>query len=108
MTGALKDLKHIPLSYNNADSRSSALRLILAIFPQWEREEGQIDFIRFKDGITNTVCPTLPFAHLPPPGLHECSNATSLATQSCEEETWSYRRAIGSRSSTAESIRQRY
>ena len=52
---ALKDLKHIPLSYNNADSQTSALRLVLTLFPQWEHEEGQIDFIRFTDGITNTV-----------------------------------------------------
>ena len=52
---ALKNLRYIPLSYNNDDSRTSALRLILTLFPQWEHDEGRIDFIRFTDGITNTV-----------------------------------------------------
>lgn len=51
-----KDLPRIPLSYNNADSQASALRLILTLFPDWEHGEGPIEFIRFTDGITNTVC----------------------------------------------------
>lgn len=50
-----KELRHIPLSYNNADSQSSALRLILTLLPEWEHGEGPIEFIRFTDGITNTV-----------------------------------------------------
>ena len=50
-----KQLRHIPLSYNNADSVPSALRLVLTLYPDWERAEGEIEFIRFKDGITNTV-----------------------------------------------------
>ena len=50
------DIRRIPLSYNNADSQHSALRLILTLFPDWEHGEGQIEFIRFTDGITNTVC----------------------------------------------------
>lgn len=54
-----KAIRRIPLSYNNADSQSSALRLILTLFPEWEHEEGQIEFIRFTDGITNTVCPLM-------------------------------------------------
>ena len=49
------DIRRIPLSYNNADSQHSALRLILTLFPDWEHGEGQIEFIRFTDGITNTV-----------------------------------------------------
>lgn len=56
----LDELRHITLTYNNADSQSSALRLILTIFPEWEHEDGQIEFIRFTDGITNTVCLTIP------------------------------------------------
>jgi len=48
-------LRHIPLSYNNADSQASALRLVLTLFPDWEHTEGKVEFIRFKDGITNTV-----------------------------------------------------
>ena len=54
-TGFCADVRRIPLSYDNAESENSALRLILALFPRWEHEEGVIDFIPFKDGITNTV-----------------------------------------------------
>ena len=50
------EIPYLPLSYNNADSQTSALRLILTLFPDWEHSDGKIDFIRFKDGITNTVC----------------------------------------------------
>ncbi|KAK0509723.1 hypothetical protein JMJ35_008117 [Cladonia borealis] len=53
--GISKDLRFIPLSYNNADSQTSALRLILTLFPNWEHGEGKIEFIRFTDGITNTL-----------------------------------------------------
>ncbi|KAL1953677.1 hypothetical protein VTO42DRAFT_2388 [Malbranchea cinnamomea] len=48
-------LKYIPLSYNHADSQGSALRLVLALNPHWEHAEGKIEFIRFTDGITNTL-----------------------------------------------------
>ncbi|MCJ1317132.1 hypothetical protein MMC15_002454 [Xylographa vitiligo] len=50
-----KSLRRISLSYNNADSYASALRLVLALFPDWEHAKGEIEFIRFKDGITNTL-----------------------------------------------------
>ncbi|KAI0998219.1 hypothetical protein K3495_g9975 [Podosphaera aphanis] len=43
----------IPLIYNPADSQTSALRLILALRPDWK--DGKIEFIRFTDGITNTL-----------------------------------------------------
>ncbi len=55
-------IPYISLSYSNADSQTSALRLILTVFPDWEHSDGKIDFVRFKDGITNTVC--LPFAFM--------------------------------------------
>lgn len=56
----LTKIRHIPLSFSNADSQTSALRLVLALFPEWEHEEGMVEFIRFTDGITNTVCtPTI-------------------------------------------------
>ena len=48
-------LRFIPLTYNNADSHTSALRLVLSLLPNWEFGEGKIEFIRFTDGITNTV-----------------------------------------------------
>ena len=50
------EIPYLPLSYSNADSQTSALRLILTLFPDWENSDGKIEFIRFKDGITNTVC----------------------------------------------------
>ncbi|KKZ65551.1 ethanolamine kinase [[Emmonsia] crescens] len=48
-------LRYIPLSYNQADSQASALRLVLTLNPHWEHSEGNIEFIRFTDGITNTL-----------------------------------------------------
>ncbi|KAK2807399.1 hypothetical protein FQN51_003225 [Onygenales sp. PD_10] len=48
-------LRYIPLSYNHADSQASALRLVLTLNPHWEHAEGKIEFIRFTDGITNTL-----------------------------------------------------
>jgi ethanolamine kinase len=48
-------IRYIPLSYNNAESKTSALRLILALMPQWQHTDGKIEFIRFTDGITNTL-----------------------------------------------------
>jgi ethanolamine kinase len=56
MNGALPPLKFIPLSYNHADSQTSALRLVLTLNPQWEGPDNKIEFVRFTDGITNTVC----------------------------------------------------
>ena len=50
-----KDLRHIDLFYDSADSHESALALILALRPDWEATKDTIDFVRFKDGITNTV-----------------------------------------------------
>ncbi|SLM37577.1 choline ethanolamine kinase [Lasallia pustulata] len=53
--GVSGDLRYVPLSYNNAESRTSALRLVLTIFPDWEHSEGDVEFVRFTDGITNTL-----------------------------------------------------
>lgn len=52
--GASK-VRFIPLTYNSAESKTSALRLILALRPEWEGGDGKIEFIRFTDGITNTL-----------------------------------------------------
>lgn len=54
--GVSHDLQYVSLTYNNAESQTSALRLILKIFPDWEHADGNVEFIRFTDGITNTVC----------------------------------------------------
>lgn len=52
---ATRDIRHIPLSYENANSDASALKLVFALHPDWEHEEGEVKLIRFTDGITNTV-----------------------------------------------------
>jgi ethanolamine kinase len=48
-----KKVRFIPLTYNSSESQTSALRLILALRPEWEG--GKIEFVRFTDGITNTL-----------------------------------------------------
>jgi ethanolamine kinase len=48
-------VKFIPLTYNQTDSQTSALRLILTLRPDWQHTDGKIEFIRFTDGITNTL-----------------------------------------------------
>lgn len=53
--GVAPALRYIPLSYSPADSQATALRLILTLFPDWEGPENKIEFVRFTDGITNTV-----------------------------------------------------
>jgi len=45
----------IPLSYSNEDSDASARRLVLAIRPEWGQEGSNLEFVRFTDGITNTL-----------------------------------------------------
>ncbi|KAF2842405.1 kinase-like protein [Patellaria atrata CBS 101060] len=48
-------IRHIPLSYSHEESRKSALRLILTLRPDWEDTQDLIEFVRFKEGITNTL-----------------------------------------------------
>ena len=49
-------LRQLALSYEtDAGSKTSALRLIHTLFPEWEQGEGPVEFIPFKDGITNTL-----------------------------------------------------
>ncbi|RDL41988.1 Kinase-like protein [Venustampulla echinocandica] len=48
-------VRFIPLSYNQVESQTTALRLILTLRPEWEHNGGKIEFIRFTDGITNTL-----------------------------------------------------
>lgn len=55
-TCPLSSLRYIAQSYNHADSQSSALRLVLTLNPHWEGPGNNIEFVRFTDGITNTVC----------------------------------------------------
>jgi hypothetical protein len=55
----LTALRYIAQSYNHADSQASALRLVLTLNPDWEGPDNKIEFVRFTDGITNTVCSDL-------------------------------------------------
>jgi ethanolamine kinase len=63
-------LRHIPLYYDNTDSHNSALNLILALRPEWRESKDTIEFVRFTDGITNTVCCLIP-RHQVAPVLHQ-------------------------------------
>jgi ethanolamine kinase len=49
------NVRFIPLTYNSAESQTSALRLILTLRPEWEYGDNKIELIRFTDGITNTL-----------------------------------------------------
>ena len=53
--GDTSKVRFIPLTYVSSESQTSALRLILALRPEWEHNGGKIEFIRFTDGITNTL-----------------------------------------------------
>ncbi|EQK98702.1 hypothetical protein G6O67_002336 [Ophiocordyceps sinensis] len=53
--GEHSHVRFIPLSYDQGDSRGSALKLLLTLVPQWTVDEPHIDFARFTDGITNTL-----------------------------------------------------
>ncbi|KAI1436574.1 kinase-like protein [Xylaria sp. CBS 124048] len=46
---------YIPLSYDATNSESSALQLILALRPDWSSPDSNIEFVRFTEGITNTL-----------------------------------------------------
>ncbi|KKK20233.1 ethanolamine kinase [Aspergillus rambellii] len=52
---AVSPPRYIAKSYNHADSHASALRLVLTLNPHWEGPENKIEFVRFTDGITNTL-----------------------------------------------------
>ncbi|KAI9372490.1 kinase-like domain-containing protein [Aspergillus egyptiacus] len=53
--GSDQTVRYIANSYNHADSHASALRLVLTLNPHWEGPENKIEFVRFTDGITNTL-----------------------------------------------------
>lgn len=53
----IDELPNIPLSYSVANSQTSASQLIYTLFPEWAPARGGrgLKFVRFTDGITNTV-----------------------------------------------------
>ena len=49
-------IQYIPLSYAGGDdSTASAMRLVTAVRPDWSDEGSKVEFVRFTDGITNTL-----------------------------------------------------
>lgn len=48
-------VRYIPLTYDSQDSQSSALKLILTLVPEWGHGDSHVEFVRFTDGITNTL-----------------------------------------------------
>lgn len=48
-------VRFIPQTYDGSDSENSARQLILALRPEWSSEDSDIEFVRFTDGITNTL-----------------------------------------------------
>lgn len=50
----LGKVQYIPLRYDSQDSES-ALKLILTLAPEWASDDSRVEFVRFTDGITNTL-----------------------------------------------------
>ncbi|KAK3354116.1 kinase-like domain-containing protein [Neurospora tetraspora] len=48
-------IRYIPLAYSGEDCEATARRLVLAIRPDWESADSNVEFVRFTDGITNTL-----------------------------------------------------
>lgn len=53
--GSTASVRFVASSYDSQDSHNSAVRLILAVRPEWASEDSSIEFVRFTDGITNTL-----------------------------------------------------
>ncbi|KAK1505207.1 choline/ethanolamine kinase [Colletotrichum costaricense] len=52
---ALSHVRTLPLFYDSEDSQQSATSLILTVRPDWASDDSNIEFVRFTDGITNTL-----------------------------------------------------
>lgn len=48
-------MRRIPLSYDNCNPEQSARELVFAFDPTWKTHPGEIEIIKFTDGITNNV-----------------------------------------------------
>ncbi len=53
--GADHRIRYIPLAYTSSESNDSALRLVLSVRPEWAEPGSNVEFVRFTDGITNTL-----------------------------------------------------
>jgi ethanolamine kinase len=45
----------LPITFDNNDADKSALDLAYAFNPTWKESEGEVEIVRFTDGITNTL-----------------------------------------------------
>lgn len=53
--GSSDTIRFVKSSYDSQDPQQSATRLILAVRPEWASPDSRIEFVRFTDGITNTL-----------------------------------------------------
>lgn len=49
------EIPSIPLIYDKDDSEPSALRLLYALYPEWEALPGKVRIKQFTGGVMNTV-----------------------------------------------------
>jgi hypothetical protein len=54
-TGQGLHLHRIPLSFDIKNPEQSARELVFAFDPSWKTDKGDIEIIKFTDGITNNV-----------------------------------------------------
>lgn len=45
----------LPMTFDNSDADNSAMKLAYAFNPSWKEEPGEVEIVRFTDGITNTL-----------------------------------------------------
>ncbi|KAF4549597.1 Choline/ethanolamine kinase-like protein [Elsinoe fawcettii] len=48
-------VRQLDLTYDPHNSEKSALLLLHTLLPEWQQSEGEINLVRFTDGITNTL-----------------------------------------------------
>lgn len=53
--GVLGHVRFIPLSYDPHTADDSARNLVLELRPEWAHPDSKLEFVRFTDGITNTL-----------------------------------------------------
>ncbi|KAH6685234.1 ethanolamine kinase [Plectosphaerella plurivora] len=53
--GSQSSVRFVASSYDSQQSQETATQLILAVRPEWASEDSNIEFVRFTDGITNTL-----------------------------------------------------
>lgn len=53
--GVVGHVRFISLEYDSGDSDASALQLVTELRPEWKAPGSRIEFVRFTEGITNTL-----------------------------------------------------